>query len=1275
MRSFLEFLNEQKKIAQSSKLTGQFLYEAEEKDDALEYEEDGKKIRIIKRDGKYFKQVQEGDTWGKETKSNSEDWTAAESKPGVKSTTVSKPQTEPTTQQKPSKPETGWSGKYEWVDTDGHTHSIEGKKVGDKYIYYKDGKEFDDSNAAKSYKDAVVNKEVAAINRETEKDGEVEASFGYDDDDGHHTITYKVDSKTGKTKPGSFKQDGKPVEDNKLDNIKKELEKKTAAADAAAAEAAERAKKEEWGDQVTDPEDGKVYRQFKDADGKKWTVELDKETGEPIEGSKELGYEKFDKAKQRADRKKAEEEELYQKEKESNSPEEVSNEFSTEENGKKVKYELVKKGKSTFTRKTVEGEEPKNMAGETEFNNAKKRYDSRKPEQEKTETGAAVIDYDKDGNKIVYKTLSDKSVVKKTYKKTDNGFEETPSKSEESSEEEMSAAKTRAQRRAAAENVEPAEDFEDTVETKLPNGETIKIKGIGDGKYVRIKDDGTEDPMDPDTARKLKTAIDNKEQAELIAQINGTNKSDSQSVTTEENGEKVTRVKKTSWDGKVTYQIRRGDGELEDDPQGSDTIFNAAKAKADKDYINKNLKDVEMQAGTLTKVTNDDGSTTIAFKDKDGNYKSYDVPKGEDPKTYKPEKYNDKLTQTEYDELQKTEKEQHKKPADRGNIVKDGEANYTDENGTHWNVKQYENGDVVKQKMKEENGKLVPDGEPEVSKDTGVLKDAQSKQAIERKRAEEAAKKGEQNEVATEFTYNDGEKDVKMKSEKDSNGKMHYYEIDEKGNKKEIDKKAFDKGRDLHDKDVERARKLKQDAEDRQIELQKKAQDKLLDGKDKSDDSKSKEPSDAKKAWDGLLDKMAGSGNIFGQIIGHTGKIITGILATAASGAKKALSKKDDEVTLMELANLRMQLEKNITDAKTEEEKEAAQETLNTIEKATASIVDEKGEPVPMDEREKILRGNMSDEEWEEFKQKNADAFAKMKDTKGFESFNDLSDLSEDQINQIIEYQKKLQKDAHDPKAQEITDELNRKNKEESKRHREKLGSLEAEYDEQKRGLQNYERDVKRAQKDLDKLKREDFDSNEAYEAEKHKRQHKLEDLQNTYNELEEEIKKDYEDKVKEENETHKKNFKKNKEEYEKAAAEIGKDTVESLSKKTQGNGEKETTDTNQDSTEEDDEEQEGDTERELDTSDMEDEDEGNTKQDPHKVWKQKTYKRGKKTMKTKSYYNKKGNSISADEFRKKVQKFEENSAKNEGLGKYLKVRLLNENLNIDKYLNRELKQ
>ena len=90
---------------------------------------------------------------------------------------------------------------------------------------------------------------------------------------------------------------------------------------------------------------------------------------------------------------------------------------------------------------------------------------------------------------------------------------------------------------------------------------------------------------------------------------------------------------------------------------------------------------------------------------------------------------------------------------------------------------------------------------------------------------------------------------------------------------------------------------------------------------------------------------------------------------------------------------------------------------------------------------------------------------------------------------------------------------------------------------------------------------------------------------------------------------------------------------------------------------EETDDEKEGD-ERTDNDDDLEDDDEEkdektgevtkSSTKDPKKVWKRRTYKRGNKTFKTKSYYNKKGNSISAKDFKEKVQNYEKKSKNNQ---------------------------
>jgi hypothetical protein len=85
-----------------------------------------------------------------------------------------------------------------------------------------------------------------------------------------------------------------------------------------------------------------------------------------------------------------------------------------------------------------------------------------------------------------------------------------------------------------------------------------------------------------------------------------------------------------------------------------------------------------------------------------------------------------------------------------------------------------------------------------------------------------------------------------------------------------------------------------------------------------------------------------------------------------------------------------------------------------------------------------------------------------------------------------------------------------------------------------------------------------------------------------------------------------------------------------------------------------------------LEDDDEEKDDSGNvTKEstkDPRKIYKRRTYKRGNKTFKSKSYYNKKGKSITAKEFNEKVANFEnKNKTKDESFSitDYLRDKLI----------------
>ena len=90
-------------------------------------------------------------------------------------------------------------------------------------------------------------------------------------------------------------------------------------------------------------------------------------------------------------------------------------------------------------------------------------------------------------------------------------------------------------------------------------------------------------------------------------------------------------------------------------------------------------------------------------------------------------------------------------------------------------------------------------------------------------------------------------------------------------------------------------------------------------------------------------------------------------------------------------------------------------------------------------------------------------------------------------------------------------------------------------------------------------------------------------------------------------------------------------------------------------------------------TDDLEDEagdEESKKRQDPAKVWKRGTYKRGGKTFKTKGYVNKKGDKISAKEYQKKVEAYKRATG-NESLS-FTKANLL-EHGSLSYYLRSKL--
>ena len=105
------------------------------------------------------------------------------------------------------------------------------------------------------------------------------------------------------------------------------------------------------------------------------------------------------------------------------------------------------------------------------------------------------------------------------------------------------------------------------------------------------------------------------------------------------------------------------------------------------------------------------------------------------------------------------------------------------------------------------------------------------------------------------------------------------------------------------------------------------------------------------------------------------------------------------------------------------------------------------------------------------------------------------------------------------------------------------------------------------------------------------------------------------------------------------------------------------------------DNEKEGDerTDNDDDLEDDEVDDKGNSKKDPRKVYKRRSYKRGNKTFKTKSYYNKDGNSISAKDFNKKVANYEKSKKSTQDQNSLSISNFLKDKLIVERFYPRDI--
>lgn len=862
---------------------------------------------------------------------------------------------------------------------------------------------------------------------------------------------------------------------------------------------------------------------------------------------------------------------------------------------------------------------------------------------------------DKDGNTVtIIKTAQG-------YKQITKNPDGKVLKTEPSNEEDFKWAVQKQKQDREADDLALKDDFEGEEVNKDSGIKIVGKKNESTGKIEyqifqgKVDDNGDisfdnvePQPVDKSTALKVAGAIRANRDADFIANASG--KVTEKPVTVEgeekdpKTGEiiKVKRKKIVTYDGKVIYKVKRGDNDWEDaEQEGGATLFDNLKQQQAANEIAATqipkafLPPEGKNAESIAKVKDDDGNITITVKDKDGKVHQWVQPK-DAPADWKPSENDIKsgLSQDEFQEQIDKSKEQYKKESkmERGDLEAD--TSYVDDDGNKIKVEKYVNGKTITVITQKYDAEGKPIGDPVESHDEGDYKNAK---AIADKKKEEARAIADSNEIPQKFTYmnSKGEK-VEMESKKDADGKMHYYK-----NGEECNKSDFDNGKKESDADEKRAKELKQKEEDRKREIEKKREDKLLDGKSSAGNEK-REPSEAKKAWDNVVDKMSNSKTVFGRIIGNTAKVITGIMSTILPPNPKKAKKVDDELDKIALANIHKMIGENDLDSLDDEEKDVIQNAREDVLMVVNSMTDDEGNPLSPEERLKKLKGDMSDEEFEEWKNKHVETFNKVKDIPEFKEFFDKNDnLTEEQINELRSRITGMEEEARDPVAKKIKDKRDNALKEESEKGKNDQKALDDEHGANLEGLKNYEEDVKNAQKELDSIKKEDDESDEMYEARKKQAQTRLNNMIKARDDKKDEIEADYKDKCSKLRKERIEAKKKINEEFEKEMQEAGKDTIRSLAEKAAKKA-KEEEEKNSDDFDRD---------KDDDSKDMEDDaSEGEDKVpnvDPRKTWKQRMRKDG--NGKTKSYWNKKGNAkISEKEFKQKCKLYDE---KNNGKG------------------------
>ena len=547
-----------------------------------------------------------------------------------------------------------------------------------------------------------------------------------------------------------------------------------------------------------------------------------------------------------------------------------------------------------------------------------------------------------------------------------------------------------------------------------------------------------------------------------------------------------------------------------------------------------------------------------------------------------------------------------------------------------------------------------------------ILEKAASKKA-EPKKTEPKEKKTDDNL----FSYKDENgKTIKVNKIKDEKtGEVKYIKTNPDGSKSELSSTEFSL-------EISKAKDAAEKAE-----KEKEAKKKSKEEKQKSREESRKEREEARKSFeeskgsvsktfDSIFDKQASSDGVLWIALGTIGKLTKAIFDDIAFNMKNKkdkaeaeLSERPDDDILTQRAfvldKLQKELDKeDITNAD-DETKQASEKAKAELDKLTAAMYNEDGTRKDPEEALKTLKEGKTDEEFEQW-MTDMDALSKKADANtDFQKIDkELNDPKNPEKEAFVnDFKSNISEtiNRHNT-VKAIEAEHNKSTGEETERYNQEIENLENEYKENKKGLDNFKADVDNVKAKIAELEVNQKDENKKLSDAEYKSQ--LSMLNNEYSAgiraLQDETDKidsEYKDKKEKTEENHKVR--------QQEIDDKRKEDIDKVLPKKEPKPEENTID-DEDDMKDSDEEIENTEELEDEKTDGK---EGDEPQNPAKVWRKKTYKRGDKTMKTKSYYNKSGDSISSDEFKEKMNAYHDKmkkiKSKNESLKDYLKYLLL----------------